>query len=55
VPLNRLVTLELELREVLEDPRGRTAVADGWLWVDGVRIYAAAGLAMRVTPGPGGA
>jgi len=55
VPLNRVVTLELELREVLEDPRGRTAVADGWLWVDGVRIYAAAGLAMRVTPGPGGA
>jgi 3-hydroxymyristoyl/3-hydroxydecanoyl-(acyl carrier protein) dehydratase len=54
-PWNRVVTLELELREVKEDASGRTAVADGWLWVDDVRIYAAAGLAMRVHSAPAGA
>jgi 3-hydroxymyristoyl/3-hydroxydecanoyl-(acyl carrier protein) dehydratase len=48
VPANRQVVLELELRELFEDASGRGAVADGWLWVDGVRIYGATGLALRV-------
>jgi 3-hydroxymyristoyl/3-hydroxydecanoyl-(acyl carrier protein) dehydratase len=51
VPRNRVVTLEIELTELGEDARGRYAVADGWLWVDGVRIYSASGLAMRVRDG----
>ena len=28
-----------------------TAVGNGWLWVDGKRIYSATGLAMRLVPG----
>ena len=31
---------ELEITEVGDDERGRYAVADAWLWVDGKRIYA---------------
>lgn len=49
VPSNRVVTLELELLEVGEEAGGRYALADGWLWVDGVRIYAARGLSQRLT------
>jgi len=48
VPRNRTITLELELTETGDDATGRYAIADGWLWVDGVRIYGAQGLAMRV-------
>ena len=48
VPRNQRVTLELELLEILEEPGGLAALADGWLTVDGVRIYAARGLAMCV-------
>lgn len=50
VPGNRVVTTEIELRETGEDAHGRHAVADGWLSVDGVRIYSALGLAMRIVP-----
>ena len=35
------ITTELEITEVGDDERGRYAVADAWLWVDGKRIYAA--------------
>ncbi len=48
VPRNRTITLELELTEIGGDTFGPFAVADAWLWVDGVRIYAAQGLAMRI-------
>jgi acyl transferase domain-containing protein/3-hydroxymyristoyl/3-hydroxydecanoyl-(acyl carrier protein) dehydratase/1-acyl-sn-glycerol-3-phosphate acyltransferase len=52
VPKNRLITTELEIVEVGEDERGRFAVADAALWVDGKRIYSAKNLAMRLVPGP---
>ena len=52
VPTNRRITTEIEIVEVGEDARGRFAVAEGSLWVDGKRIYHTAKLAMRIVPGP---
>lgn len=53
LPVDRLVTVELEVTERGRDERGAYAVGDAWLWVDGRRIYAATGLAMRIVPGTG--
>ena len=47
-PANRVVTLELEVLESGRDTHGARATADGWLWVDGLRIYAAQGLSARM-------
>jgi 3-hydroxymyristoyl/3-hydroxydecanoyl-(acyl carrier protein) dehydratase len=52
VPWNRVISMEIELKEVGEDESGRYATADGSLWVDGVRIYAATDLAMRMVDAP---
>jgi acyl transferase domain-containing protein/3-hydroxymyristoyl/3-hydroxydecanoyl-(acyl carrier protein) dehydratase/1-acyl-sn-glycerol-3-phosphate acyltransferase len=52
VPANRRITTEIDIVEVGEDARGRFAVAEGSLWVDGKRIYHASRLAMRIVPGP---
>jgi 3-hydroxymyristoyl/3-hydroxydecanoyl-(acyl carrier protein) dehydratase len=52
VPWNRVISVEIELKEVGEDESGRYATADGSLWVDGVRIYAATDLAMRMVDAP---
>jgi 3-hydroxymyristoyl/3-hydroxydecanoyl-(acyl carrier protein) dehydratase/1-acyl-sn-glycerol-3-phosphate acyltransferase len=51
VPKNRTITTELEITEVGEDARGRFAIAEAWLWVDGKRIYHAKNLGMRIVPG----
>ncbi|WP_437302134.1 beta-ketoacyl synthase N-terminal-like domain-containing protein [Sorangium sp. So ce388] len=51
VPANRRITTEIDILEVGEDARGRFAVAEGSLWVDGKRIYHARQLAMRIVPG----
>ena len=48
VPWNRVVSVELELKELGEDAAGRYAVADGALSVDEVRIYSVTDLAMRI-------
>jgi 1-acyl-sn-glycerol-3-phosphate acyltransferase len=48
IPRNERVTTLIELTKIEEDERGRVAVADGSLWVDGLRIYEAKGLAMRI-------
>jgi 3-hydroxymyristoyl/3-hydroxydecanoyl-(acyl carrier protein) dehydratase len=50
-PADGQITVELEITEVGRDDRGRYALADGWLWVDGRRIYHVAGLGIRVVPG----
>jgi acyl transferase domain-containing protein/3-hydroxymyristoyl/3-hydroxydecanoyl-(acyl carrier protein) dehydratase len=50
-PTSRCLTIELEITGIGEDERGRHATADGWLWVDGQRIYHVSGLGMRVVPG----
>ena len=51
VPRNKTVTVDLHIVEVRHDESGITAVADGYLWVDGLRIYSAEGMAMRVVAG----
>lgn len=51
VPTNRRIVTELEIVEVGDDDRGRFAVAEAWLWVDGKRIYHVKNLGMRVVDG----
>lgn len=48
MPANRVVTVEMEITEVGEDARGPFAIAEAWLWVDGMRIYHAENLGMRI-------
>jgi 3-hydroxymyristoyl/3-hydroxydecanoyl-(acyl carrier protein) dehydratase len=51
VPSNRIITTELQITELGEDAQGPFAVAEGWLWVDGKRIYHAKNLGMRIVEG----
>jgi len=51
VPEAKLVSTTLEVVEVGEDARGRYALADCSLWVDGKRIYEAQRLGMRLVEG----
>jgi acyl transferase domain-containing protein/3-hydroxymyristoyl/3-hydroxydecanoyl-(acyl carrier protein) dehydratase len=50
-PADGQLTVELEITAAGGDDRGRYALADGWLWVDGRRIYHVVGLGIRVVPG----
>ena len=50
VPERRKVLLELEITAAGRDAGGGFARADGWLTVDGIRIYAAKNLSMRSSP-----
>jgi 3-hydroxymyristoyl/3-hydroxydecanoyl-(acyl carrier protein) dehydratase len=50
-PASGRLTIELDITGLGEDERGRYATADGWLWVDGLRIYHVSGLGMRLVPG----
>ena len=54
LPENQCVVTEVEVTEVGGDDRGPFVVGDGWLWVDGTRVYQATGLAMRIVPGAPG-
>ncbi len=54
VPSNSMITVEMEITEAGTDALGPYAVAEAWLWVDGLRIYHAAGIGMRVVSGTGG-
>jgi acyl transferase domain-containing protein/3-hydroxymyristoyl/3-hydroxydecanoyl-(acyl carrier protein) dehydratase/1-acyl-sn-glycerol-3-phosphate acyltransferase len=51
VPKNRTIMTEVEITEVGEDDRGRFAIAEAWLWVDGKRVYHAKNLGMRIVAG----
>jgi acyl transferase domain-containing protein/3-hydroxymyristoyl/3-hydroxydecanoyl-(acyl carrier protein) dehydratase len=51
LPTDGRLTIELEITGLGEDERGRYATADGWLWVDGLRIYHVSDLGMRAVPG----
>jgi len=53
LPESRQIVTEIELSEIGRDQRGVYAVAQGWLWVDGARVYHAADLAMRIVSGAG--
>jgi len=48
VPRNKLITTTLDITEIGRDEQGPFAVAEASLWVDGMRIYEASNLAMRV-------
>ncbi|MDP1829027.1 MAG: beta-ketoacyl synthase N-terminal-like domain-containing protein [Archangium sp.] len=52
VPKNKVITSEIQITEVGEDEKGRFAVCEGWLWVDGKRIYSTKNLGMRIVSGP---
>lgn len=51
LPWNKTITSSLELVEVGRDDQGVYAIADASLWVDGMRIYSATNLAMRIVEG----
>jgi acyl transferase domain-containing protein/3-hydroxymyristoyl/3-hydroxydecanoyl-(acyl carrier protein) dehydratase len=51
LPTDGRLIIELEITGLGEDERGRYATADGWLWVDGLRIYHVSDLGMRAVPG----
>ncbi|GHE50785.1 beta-ketoacyl synthase N-terminal-like domain-containing protein [Streptomyces capitiformicae] len=48
-PRTKKITIELEITEMGETEHGRHAVADGWLWADGTRIYHVTNLGLGLT------
>ncbi|MBO2450945.1 hypothetical protein J4573_27875 [Actinomadura barringtoniae] len=48
LPTSGLVTIDLEVTELGADDSGPFAVADAWLWVDGVRVYEVRALGTRI-------
>lgn len=48
VPTDSLVTIGIDIVEEATDHQGRHTLADGWLWVDGRRIYRVQRLGMRL-------
>jgi acyl transferase domain-containing protein/3-hydroxymyristoyl/3-hydroxydecanoyl-(acyl carrier protein) dehydratase len=54
VPTDSRITIELDITGVGTDERGRYATADGWLWVDGRRIYHVTDLGARLSARPPG-
>jgi 3-hydroxymyristoyl/3-hydroxydecanoyl-(acyl carrier protein) dehydratase len=48
VPENKLIVTEIEVGEIGRDARGPFVIAQGWLWVDGIRIYHATDIGMRI-------
>jgi acyl transferase domain-containing protein/3-hydroxymyristoyl/3-hydroxydecanoyl-(acyl carrier protein) dehydratase len=49
LPENHEVVVDLDLTRLANDERGTSLVANGSLWVDGTRIYEAAGLSTRIS------
>ena len=45
---NETITSTLEIKEIRRDEGGILAIADGSLWVDGMRIYQSTNIGMRV-------
>ena len=51
VPLNETVHVTLDVTEVGRDESGPFAIASASLWCDGIRIYSADGMGMRIVAG----
>lgn len=50
-PQKKRISTELNILEKGRDDRGAFVVAEAWLWVDGLRIYEATNMAMRIVSG----
>ncbi|MCV7077366.1 beta-ketoacyl synthase N-terminal-like domain-containing protein [Mycobacterium szulgai] len=53
-PHNKLITTQLEITTIERSDDGILALADAALWVDGLRIYSATNLGMRIKASPHG-
>jgi acyl transferase domain-containing protein/3-hydroxymyristoyl/3-hydroxydecanoyl-(acyl carrier protein) dehydratase/1-acyl-sn-glycerol-3-phosphate acyltransferase len=51
VPRNKLISVDLEVTEVRREAGGVVAIATSTLWVDGLCIYSAKNLGMRIVDG----
>lgn len=51
VPLNETVQVTLDITEIGTDEHGPFAIANASLWCDGIRIYSADGMGMRIVSG----
>lgn len=51
LPTNRRVTVEMDIMDEGRDEAGPWVSANAWLWVDGLRIYQARNLSMRIVEG----
>ncbi|MBA2320599.1 MAG: 3-hydroxyacyl-[acyl-carrier-protein] dehydratase FabA, partial [Deltaproteobacteria bacterium] len=52
VPRNQVVTVDMEIVEIRREANGVLVLADGFLWVDGLRIYGATGMGIRIVDAP---
>jgi 3-hydroxymyristoyl/3-hydroxydecanoyl-(acyl carrier protein) dehydratase len=48
LPEHKLIVTEIDVSEIGRDEKGPLVIAQGWLWVDGVRVYHATDLGMRI-------
>ncbi len=51
LPANRTVSVEMDIADEGRDEAGPWVSANAWLWVDGLRIYQARNLSMRIVEG----
>ncbi|HEY1086565.1 MAG TPA: 1-acyl-sn-glycerol-3-phosphate acyltransferase, partial [Archangium sp.] len=51
VPKNKVIGSEVSITEIGEDARGKFVIAEGFLWVDGKRIYQTKNMGMRLVEG----
>lgn len=51
VPESRRIVTEIVVTDVGRNARGPYAVADGWLWIDGLRVYSVTNLAVGIVGG----
>ncbi len=52
VPENSRIVMEIVVTETGGDETRPYAIADGWLWVDGTRVYRVSNLAVAIVAGP---
>lgn len=50
-PNNKMITTELNIQEIGEDEKGPYAIAEGSLWVDGLKIYHVKDIGVRIVSG----
>ena len=50
-PKNTMIISEVNILETGNDEKGPYAIAEGWLWVDGLRTYYVKDMGMRIVPG----